>query len=135
MITITLLHPIQSVPVQNWNFGPNSVIRIGRATDNEVVLYSAVVSRHHVLINQDDEGHWYVNNTGSNGTYIDGQKIEQPFHVQEDIIIRLASSGPKIQIRLDTSELMSQEDKGKKARVSNMHRKGDRSKDTLIGDD
>lgn len=55
--------------------------------------------------------------------------------MQEDITIRLASSGPKIQIRLDTSELIKDEGSGKKPRMSNAHRKGDRSKDTLIGDD
>ena len=48
MITLTLLHPVKSSPVQSWAFESDTVVRIGRATDNQVVLFSAVVSRHHV---------------------------------------------------------------------------------------
>lgn len=98
MITITLLHPLQSVPVQNWTFGPQSVIRIGRSTDNEVILYSAVVSRHHVEL-RFNGSEWEIVNLGANGTYIDGKRIIQ-IAVDDGMIIRLASSGPKIQIRL-----------------------------------
>lgn len=98
MITITLLHPLQSVPVQNWTFGLQSVIRIGRSTDNEVILYSAVVSRHHVEL-RFNGSEWEIVNLGANGTYIDGKRIIQ-IAVDDGMIIRLASSGPKIQIRL-----------------------------------
>ena len=104
MITITLLHPLQSVPVQNWTFGPQSVIRIGRSTDNEVILYSAVVSRHHVEL-QFNGSEWEIINLGANGTYIDGKRILQ-MAVDDGMIIRLASSGPKIQIRLGSGDPM-----------------------------
>ena len=103
MITITLLHPLQSVPVQNWTFGPQSVIRIGRSTDNEVILYSAVVSRHHVEL-RFDGSEWEIVNIGANGTYIEGKRILQSA-VDDGMIIRLASSGPKIQIRLGSVDL------------------------------
>ncbi len=102
MITITLLHPLQSVPVQNWTFGPQSVIRIGRSTDNEVILYSAVVSRHHVEL-RFNGSEWEIINLGANGTYIDGKRILQ-MAVDDGMIIRLASSGPKIQIRLGSGD-------------------------------
>ena len=99
MITLTLLHPLQSVPVQSWTFEPESVIRIGRSTDNEVILYSAVVSRHHVEIRRNGLG-WEIVSLGANGTYIDGKRITQ-MPVVDGMIIRLASSGPKIQIHLE----------------------------------
>lgn len=98
MITLTLLHPLQSNPVQSWTFNTESVIRIGRSNDNEVILYSAVVSRHHVEVKQKDSG-WEIVNLGANGTYVDGERITQVPAV-DGMIIRLASSGPKIQIRL-----------------------------------
>lgn len=98
MITLTLLHPLQSVPVQSWTFEPESVIRIGRSTDNDVVLYSAVVSRHHVEVRPNGSG-WDVVSVGANGTYVDDQRITQMSAV-DGMIFRLASSGPKIQIRL-----------------------------------
>lgn len=129
MITITLLHPLQSVPVQNWTFGPQSVIRIGRSTDNEVILYSAVVSRHHVEL-RFNGSEWEIINLGANGTYIDGKRIMQ-IVVDDGMTIRLASSGPKIQIRLGSSDLLVKEGtkEGKRSPVSVAN---DPNKDTYI---
>ncbi|WP_308254133.1 FHA domain-containing protein [Geminocystis sp. GBBB08] len=98
VITLTLLHPLKSIAVQKWNFEPNSVIRIGRANDNEVVLYSAVVSRHHLEIRPRGND-WALVNLGSNGTFINGKKINKVL-VKDGMVIRLASSGPKIKITL-----------------------------------
>ncbi|WP_404786685.1 FHA domain-containing protein [Altericista sp. CCNU0014] len=69
MITLTLLHPVQSTPVQSWSFEQDPAIRIGRAVDNHVVLYSAVVSRYHVEVRLTDN-QWEVVNLGTNGTYL-----------------------------------------------------------------
>jgi pSer/pThr/pTyr-binding forkhead associated (FHA) protein len=99
VITLTLLHPLQSVPVQSWPFETESLIRIGRSTDNEVILYSAVVSRHHVELRRNGSD-WEIVSLGANGTYIDGKRITQT-PVIDGMIIRLASSGPKIQIRIE----------------------------------
>ncbi len=99
VITLTLLHPLQSVPVQSWTFEPESVIRIGRSTDNEVILYSAVVSRHHVELRRNGSD-WEIVSLGANGTYLEGKRITQ-MPVEDGMIIRLASSGPKIQIHIE----------------------------------
>ncbi|UBF27880.1 protein kinase [Kovacikia minuta CCNUW1] len=101
MITLTLLHPIQSIPVQSWTFEQDSVVRIGRSTDNHVILYSAVVSRHHVELRKVDS-HWEIVNLGANGTYLDGKRITQ-VPVEDGVIIRLARSGPNIQIHIGPS--------------------------------
>lgn len=98
MITLTLLHPIQSIPVQSWSFEHETVIRIGRSTDNHVILYSAVVSRHHVEVRKLDSG-WEIVNLGANGTYLDGKRITQ-VPVEDGVIIRLARSGPNVQIHI-----------------------------------
>lgn len=97
MITISLLHPTQSVPVQSWAFEPSSVIRIGRSQDNDVVVYSAVVSRHHIEIRKRGE-HWEIVSFGSNGTYIGSELVTEKI-IGDGTIIRLGNSGPKIQIR------------------------------------
>ena len=102
VITLTLLHPLQSVPVQSWPFETESLIRIGRSTDNEVILYSAVVSRHHVDLRLNNSG-WEVVSLGANGTYVDGKPITK-VPVVDGMVIRLASSGPKIQIRIGAIE-------------------------------
>ena len=98
MITLTLLHPIQSVPVQSWCFESESVVRIGRSNDNDVIIYSAVVSRHHVELWNHASG-WEIINFGANGTYIDDKPIAQ-VSVADGMTIRLGNSGPKIRIRV-----------------------------------
>ena len=96
MITLSLLHPLHKTPVQHWFFDQEPIIRIGRSSDNHVILYSAVVSRHHVEIHRTDGG-WRVKSLGTNGTYLDGKRFDE-IPVQDGIIIRLARSGPNIQI-------------------------------------
>ncbi|MEB3160406.1 MAG: FHA domain-containing protein [Synechocystis sp.] len=98
VITLTLLLPGKAIPVQNWTFESDSIIRIGRAADNDVVLYSAVVSRHHLELRLGDRG-WEAVNIGANGTYVEGQAITS-MPVEDGLVVRLASSGPKIQIHL-----------------------------------
>ncbi len=101
MITLTLLHPVQATPVQSWTFEHESIVRIGRAVDNHVVLYSAVVSRHHVELRRNGL-HWEVVNLGTNGTYLDGKRVQQA-SLNDGGILRLARSGPNIQIRIGPS--------------------------------
>lgn len=126
VITLTLLHPLQSVPVQSWSFEPESVIRIGRSTENEVILYSAVVSRHHVELRRNGSD-WEVVNLGANGTYVDGKRITQ-MPVVDGMIFRLASSGPKIQIHIDADNIDAKLKTSGKRSPSTQ----DKSKDTFI---
>jgi pSer/pThr/pTyr-binding forkhead associated (FHA) protein len=100
VIKVSLLHPLQSTPVQSWKFADESIIRIGRALDNQVVLYSAVVSRHHVEVRRIDRS-WQIVSLGANGTYVDDEPISQ-VPVVNEVIIRLASSGSKSQIRFES---------------------------------
>ena len=106
MITLTLLHPIQSVPVQSWCFESEPVVRIGRSNDNDVIIYSAVVSRHHVELWNNPFG-WEIINFGANGTYIDDQPISQIL-VVDGMTIRLGNSGPSIRIRVEGTNLQSE---------------------------
>ncbi|MCC3406389.1 MAG: FHA domain-containing protein [Microcoleus sp. PH2017_10_PVI_O_A] len=124
MITLTLLHPIQSVPVQSWCFESESVVRIGRSNDNDVIIYSAVVSRHHVELWNHSYG-WEIINFGANGTYVDDKPIAQ-VSVADGMTIRLGNSGPKIRIRVGATNVQpskitrppQREKAGKKDEVS-----------------
>ena len=127
MITLTLLHPLQSVPIQSWTFNDESNIKIGRATNNEVVLYSAVVSRNHVEIKKSGQ-EWEVVNLGSNGTYINGKRIEQA-KVIDGMVVRLASSGPRILIEIESK--VSEDEIGSNRQFT-ARRQPKKAKDTLI---
>jgi pSer/pThr/pTyr-binding forkhead associated (FHA) protein len=74
-------------------------IRIGRATDNQVILFSAVVSRHHAELRWNDASGWQIFNISPNGTYIDGEPIKVETLI-DGMVIRLATSGPKIKIQV-----------------------------------
>ncbi|MGB3404162.1 MAG: FHA domain-containing protein [Microcoleaceae cyanobacterium] len=106
VIKLTLLHPFQSIPVRSWTFQQEPIIRIGRSMKNHVVLYSAVVSRHHVEIRHFTCG-WKVFNLGTNGTYIEGVPVSESW-VENGQIIHLAISGPKIQLSIDPHQHQSQ---------------------------
>ena len=98
MITITLVHRLQNLPAPSWTFDREPLVRIGRSPDNDVVIYSAVVSRHHVELRQTD-GKWQLVSTGTNGTYLDSQPITEA-DVVDGMVIRLASSGPQLKIEV-----------------------------------
>ncbi|WP_235355186.1 FHA domain-containing protein [Aliterella atlantica] len=84
--------------MQSWKFEDKSLIRIGRATDNEVVLYSSVVSRLHLEL-RESNGKWELISRGANGTFVGDERISQ-VPVVDGTIVRIAPTGPKIQIRL-----------------------------------
>jgi pSer/pThr/pTyr-binding forkhead associated (FHA) protein len=96
VITLNLVHPNQQTPSQSWTFENEDVIRIGRALDNHVILYSAVVSRHHLELHRIG-CNWKILNLGQNGTYVNDRPIVQA-PVIDGTIIRLARSGPQIAI-------------------------------------
>ncbi|WP_413162178.1 FHA domain-containing protein [Capilliphycus salinus ALCB114379] len=98
VITLTLLHPNQSIPVRVWTFEQEEVIRIGRSVKNDVVLYSAVVSRYHVELRLRGKT-WTIVGLGTNGTYLDG-KLVQESPIADGQIIHLAISGPKIKLNI-----------------------------------
>ena len=68
-------------------------------------MYSSVVSRYHVELHR-HALHWEVVNIGANGTYINTQQIDKE-RIQDGMIIRLAATGPKLQIFLDGSEALT----------------------------
>ena len=79
------------------------MVRIGRSNDNDVIIYSAVVSRHHVELWNNPFG-WEIINFGANGTYLEDQPIAQVL-VVDGMTIRLGNSGPSIRIRLTATNL------------------------------
>jgi serine/threonine-protein kinase len=112
-VTLTLLHPKNSAPLEEWQFENESIIRIGRSPENNVVLSDSRVSRHHlelrlVEISASRVGHslsstaWRLMNLGTNGTFLDGILVSQAW-LRNGSLIQLAQGGPKLKFRIQTT--------------------------------
>ena len=71
---------------------------------------------------------WEVINLGSNGTYVDGVQVERA-KVLDGNIVRLASSGPKILIKIESDLDPSADASGNEVRTRRLPKS---AKDTLI---
>ncbi len=65
---------------------PATVLRIGRAPDNDVVVDDLDVSRHHAELRNVDDGYQIVDLDSYNGTYVNGQQITAAPLSEQDIV-------------------------------------------------
>jgi ABC transport system ATP-binding/permease protein len=89
---------------------PTTLLRIGRAQDNQVVIADLSVSRYHAELRRNPRGGYTIVDLGShNGTFVNGQRIESAPVTERDIInigpatYRLV--GEELQEFLDTGEI------------------------------
>jgi len=101
-LTLKEIENINRTIMIHWSFEKKSMIRIGRAADNDVVLYHPLVSRHHLKLQWVGQT-WELQSFGQNGTYINDREVEQAV-VNGGEIIKLARFGPALQIDLINSE-------------------------------
>ncbi|MEO1373035.1 MAG: FHA domain-containing serine/threonine-protein kinase [Cyanobacteria bacterium J06635_10] len=103
MITLTLLEAQKKTPLNNWRFDQSSVIRVGRAADNDVVLDSNLVSRYHLELRNTNIGGnvncWEVISNGTNGTFLNGVLVNQD-RLPNDCLLQLARGGPILKFQL-----------------------------------
>ena len=66
---------------------PATVLTIGRATDNQVVVADLNVSRYHAELRRSESGEYEIVDLGShNGTYLNGQLISTAAVTEHDVI-------------------------------------------------
>lgn len=94
MITLALLNPTKQTPIQTWTFDSEPVVRIGRSRNNDVVISSAIVSRHHVELWRHDQ-QWEIVSFGANGTFVEGDRVNQ-VPVVDGMVMQLGNSGPQL---------------------------------------
>ena len=113
VVTLTLLHPKNSAPLEEWRFEKESIVRIGRSPENHVVLTDSRVSRHHLelrlveisasrISNSLTSTAWRLINLGTNGTFLDGILVSQAW-LRNGSLIQLAQGGPKLKFQLQTT--------------------------------
>lgn len=112
VVTLTLLHPQQSAPLQQWRFENEDVIRIGRSPDNDVVLSDSRVSRYHLELRRIDISNakaggnfasiaWRMFNQGTNGTFLDGVLVSQAW-LADGSQLQLAQGGPLLKFQIES---------------------------------
>lgn len=104
VVTLTLLEPQQKKTLQQWSFTDESLIRIGRATDNHIAIADDLVSRHHLELRRVDLNGlnkiWQVVSTGINGTFLNGVLVTQT-QLPDNCLLQLAKGGPLLQFQLE----------------------------------
>ena len=97
MITLTLLGT--DFEHQQWQFEDYISIKVGRASDNDVLLTDEQVSRYHVELSPNNPGssdeEWKIQGLGTNGTLVNGKFITQG-DVSHGDLIQLGLSGPML---------------------------------------
>jgi len=100
VVTLSLLHPGQNITLKEWKFSDESIIRIGRSPDNDVILTEPSVSRHHLELRKTNSSSWQAVNQGTNGTFVDGILVAQSA-IADGCLLQLAKGGPILKFQLD----------------------------------
>ncbi|UBF29472.1 protein kinase [Kovacikia minuta CCNUW1] len=116
---MTLLHPQQRTPLKQWRFEDESLIRIGRAAENHVILEDLLVSRFHLELRRVELAgsqsgrivQWHLINHSSNGTFVDGYVMSQGI-LPDGATIQLAQGGPVLQFQVLTASIVSRSTTG-----------------------
>ncbi|MDY7014876.1 MAG: protein kinase [Cyanobacteriota bacterium] len=104
MITIALLDPQTQNAIQKWTFTDSSIVRVGRASNNEIVLDRfGEVSRHHLELRKIPTTarklEWQLFARGTNGTFLNGKLVSHAL-VPDKALIQLARDGPLLHVKL-----------------------------------
>ncbi len=105
VLTLTQLDPQHQTPLRQWQFEPESIIKIGRAADNQVVIVDPLVSRYHAELhpsqNSSVTAAWRLVSKGTNGTFVNGILTNQTL-ISRDMVLELAQGGPLLQLQIQS---------------------------------
>lgn len=104
MVTLSLIDPETNIALKNWHFASESVIRLGRHPENDVVFQEyRQVSRHHLELRQigQNSSKWELVSSSPNGTFVNGVLTTEGL-IQDNDLIRLSLDGPVIRFKIST---------------------------------
>jgi hypothetical protein len=102
VLTLQLLDAVQGLPIQTWKFPVQPEVRIGRASDNDVVITHPYVSRYHTRLVWRN-GDWELVNVGTHGTHLAGRAVTHAL-LEDGAELRLGPLGPTLRFRASPPE-------------------------------
>ena len=79
--------------IEKANNNDMKIITVGRETSNDVVIPDSFVGRHHLQLIKDEAGAYFVRDLNStNGTFVNGQKIQGEVALDEQDVIRIGNT-------------------------------------------
>lgn len=103
MIALILLK--EKRELERWNFPSETIVKIGRSPDNDVVLKDNLVSRYHLELRQITNSGvttWQLFNQGTNGTFLNDVPVSEAM-VFDGALIQLAPGGPVLKFQFHVS--------------------------------
>jgi len=79
-------------PDEGKEFPLRGTMRIGRSDDSEVALTDAQASRHHAAVSLEPGGFVVQDLNSSNGTFVNGRKLDEPRLLKDGDWIRVANT-------------------------------------------
>src|SRR5580658_8245738 len=84
---------------QHYSFAPGTTVRVGRSSDNDVVVNDPTVSRRQAQLSWESTG-WVWQNAGQAPTFLAGQPVAR-FNVGPLVDVYLASpQGPAVRLQV-----------------------------------
>ena len=69
------------------------IITVGRETNNDIAIPDSFVGRHHLQLIKDESGAYFVRDLNStNGTFVNGQRIQGEVALDEQDVIRIGNT-------------------------------------------
>lgn len=74
---------------QSWILDQDTII-IGRGADCDIVIPERQISRHHAQVERRNRGYLLIDLGSKNGTYVNGQEVNQPYLLQDGDEVQIA---------------------------------------------
>lgn len=105
-VALYLLDAPDGVPLQQWIFENKPFIKIGRSSDNDVVIAHQYVSRDHVCLTH-EQGSWVVTVTSPQGILWGPRKVFNLTlgpNAARKFVFRLGSNGPYVRFEPEAEQ-------------------------------